>query len=134
MHYFRISSSEEMLFITGVLISILLVIITAYLLHIRKIYKFFERLNIPGPPPTFFFGNFIEIGKTKRISIAIKQWTEKYGPIFGYFQSHTPVLVISDPDILQDIFIKSFSNFHSRRGLPLILIQTMNTVCHHMIL
>jgi cytochrome P450 len=53
------------------------------------------------------------------MSISIKQWTEKYGRIFGYFEGHTPILVVSDPDILQDIFIKSFSNFHSRRTLPL---------------
>jgi cytochrome P450 len=66
-----------------------------------------------------FFGNFADLIKTKRLSISIKQWTEKYGRIFGYFEGHTPILVISDPDILQDIFIKSFSNFHSRRALPL---------------
>jgi hypothetical protein len=109
----------KMLLITGALISILLIIIVAYLWHIRKIYSFFDRLNIPGPPPTFFFGNFADLSKTKRKSISIKQWTEKYGRIFGYFEGHTPILVISDPDILQDIFIKSFSNFHSRRSLPL---------------
>jgi cytochrome P450 len=108
-----------MLLLTGVLISILLIIIVAYLWHIRKIYSFFERLNIPGPSPKLFFGNFIDIVKTKRVSIAINQWTEKYGRIYGYFEGHTPILVISDPDLLQDIFIKSFSNFHSRRGLPL---------------
>jgi cytochrome P450 len=108
-----------MFLLTGILISILLVIIVAYLWHIRKIYSFFDRLNIPGPSPTLFFGNFIDIVKTKRVSITIKQWTEKYGRVFGYFEGHTPILVISDPDILQDIFIKSFSNFHSRRGLPL---------------
>jgi thromboxane-A synthase len=108
-----------MLLLTSILISILLVVIAAYLWHIRKIYNFFNRLNIPGPPPTLFFGNFDDIAKTKRMSISIKQWTEKYGRIFGFFEGHTPVLVVSDPDVLQDIFIKSFSNFHSRRGLPL---------------
>jgi len=108
-----------MLLLTGILISILLVVIVAYLWHIRKIYNFFNRLNIPGPPPTFFFGNFADLAKTKRISVLIQQWTEKYGRVFGYFEGHTPILVVSDPDILQDIFIKSFSNFHSHRALPL---------------
>jgi thromboxane-A synthase len=108
-----------MLLLTGILISILLVVIATYLWNIRKIYNFFNRLNIPGPPPTFFFGNFDDIAKTKRLSISIKQWTEKYGRIFGYFEGHTPILVVSDPDVLQDILIKSFSNFHNRRDLPL---------------
>jgi cytochrome P450 len=53
------------------------------------------------------------------LSLTIQKWTEKYGRIFGYFEGHTPILVISDPDILQDVFIKSFSNFHSRRLFPL---------------
>jgi cytochrome P450 len=108
-----------MLLLTGILISILLVVVVAYLWHIRKIYNFFNQLNIPGPPPSLFFGNFADLAKTKRMSISIKQWTEKYGRIFGYFEGHTPILVVSDPDVLQDIFIKSFSNFHSRRALPL---------------
>ncbi|CAF1089703.1 unnamed protein product, partial [Rotaria sordida] len=73
------------------------------------------RLGIPGPPPRFFFGNFLDIIKTTRLSLKIQEWTKQYGEIFGYFEGHTPILVISDPDILQDIFIKSFSNFHSRR-------------------
>ena len=108
-----------MLLLTGILISILLVVIVTYLWHIRKNYTFFDRLNIPGPKPVLFLGSFLDIAKTQRLSISIKQWTEKYGRIFGYYEGHTPILVISDPDILQEIFIKSFSNFHSRRALPL---------------
>lgn len=108
-----------MLFLTGVLISIFVILIVTYLWYIRKDYRFFEQLNIPGPKPVFFLGNFLDIAKTKRVSISIKQWTEKYGRIFGYYEGHTPILVISDPDLLQEIFIKSFSNFHSRRSLPL---------------
>jgi hypothetical protein len=92
-----------MLLITGILIRILLVVIVAYLWHIRRIYIFFNRLNIPGPPPIFFFGNLADLAKTKRLIISIKQWTEKYGRIFGYFEGHTPILVVSDPDILQDL-------------------------------
>ncbi|CAF3916649.1 unnamed protein product, partial [Rotaria sp. Silwood1] len=56
--------------------------------------------------------------KTKRISSCIKEWTKKYGPVFGYFEGHTPILVVSDLNILQDMFIKAFSNFHSRREYP----------------
>lgn len=111
--------TTQMFLLTSVLISILGCLIVAYLWHIRQFYQFFRRLNIPGPPPTYFFGNFIEIAKNKRLSISLRQWTQQYGRIFGYFEGHKPTLVISDPDILQDIFIKSFSNFHSRRAFPL---------------
>src|ERR1700733_9616279 len=107
-----------MSFLTGILVALLFVIVVAYLWHIRKAYDFFIRLNIPGPPPILFFGNLLEIFKSRVPTIAIKQWTNKYGHIFGYFEGHTPILVISDPDVLQDVFIKSFSKFHSRREFP----------------
>ena len=108
-----------MLFLTGVLLAVFLVIIAAYLWYIRPAYEFFTQLNIPGPSPTLFFGNFLEVIKSRRLSLTIGKWTEKYGRIFGYFEGHTPILVVSDPDVLQDVFIKSFSNFHSRRLFPL---------------
>ncbi|CAF1203675.1 unnamed protein product [Rotaria sp. Silwood1] len=108
-----------MLLITSILLAVLFFVIIAYLFYIQQAYEFFKNLNIPGPPPILFFGNFLEVIKTRRLSLTIKNWTEKYGRIFGYFEGHTPILVISDPDILQDVFIKSFSNFHSRRTFPL---------------
>jgi cytochrome P450 len=109
-----------MSFLTGILIALLFIVVVVYLWHIRKVYDFFLRLNIPGPPPTFFFGNFLEIRKTRGASIAIKQWSDKYGHIFGYFEGRTPILVVSDPDVLQDVFVKSFSKFHSRRVSPIV--------------
>ena len=108
-----------MLVLTSVLLTLLLILIVTYLWHIRKAYDFFIKLNIPGPPPTLFFGNFLDIIRSKRLSLKIHEWTKKYGRIYGYYEGHTPILVVSDPDVLQDVFIKSFSNFHSRRLFPL---------------
>ncbi|CAF1457709.1 unnamed protein product [Rotaria sordida] len=104
--------------LTGILVGILLILIVSYGWHVHRAYSFFTRLNIPGPPPRFFFGNLLEIFETKRFSLKVQEWTKKYGRIFGYFEGHTPILVISDPDILQDVFIKSFSSFPSRRDFP----------------
>jgi cytochrome P450 len=115
-----------MFFLTGILVALLFIVIVAYLWQIRKVYDFFIRLNIPGPSPTLFFGNFLEITKTRGTSAAIKQWTDKYGHIFGYFEGHTPILVVSDPDVLQDVFVKSFSKFHSRRPSPFVDPQDKN--------
>ena len=108
-----------MFVLTGILLAILLILIVGYLWYIRSFYEFFSKLNTPGPPPVLFFGNLLDVFKDRRLSLNIQQWTKKYGRIFGYYEGHTPILVISDPDILQDIFIKSFSNFHSRRLFPL---------------
>ncbi|CAF4717501.1 unnamed protein product, partial [Rotaria sp. Silwood2] len=104
--------------LTSILIAIFIVLVALYLWHIHRTYSYFIRLGIPGPPTIFFFGNFIDFFKNKRISICIKEWTKQYGPVFGYFEGHTPILVVSDLNILQDMFIKAFSNFHSRREYP----------------
>lgn len=106
--------------LTVTLLALLIVVIVLYLWYIRRSYDFFKRLNIPGPPPILFFGNLLEIIRSGRRAHNVKQWTEKYGPIFGYYEGHTPVLVVSDPDVLQDVFVKSFSKFHSRRASPFV--------------
>jgi cytochrome P450 len=108
-----------MLLIVSTSLTFLLLAIVAYLWYIRSTYDYFTKLNIPGPSPMFFFGNMLDVIETKRLSLTIKKWTTKYGRIFGYYEGHTPLLVVSDPDVLQDVFIKSFSNFHSRRAFPL---------------
>ncbi|CAF0733080.1 unnamed protein product [Rotaria sordida] len=67
----------------------------------------------------FLLGNLPDFVRTKRISICIQNWTNQFGHIYGYFEGHTPILVVSNPDILHEIFIKYFSKFHSRRQFPL---------------
>ena len=99
--------------------TILFCLLATYLLHMKRCYNYFKRLGIKGPEPTFLFGNVSDFVRTKRISMSIRNWSEQYGRIYGYFEGHTPVLVVSDPDILDEIFIKHFSKFHSRRQFPL---------------
>ena len=113
-----------MLTLTALLFAVFLLLIVAYLWYIRRAYDFFEKLRIPGPSPVLFFGNFLEVVKSRRFASTLHKWTEQYGRIYGYFEGHTPILVVSDPDILQDVFIKSFSNFHSRDGSSLSKIRT----------
>ncbi|CAF0949332.1 unnamed protein product [Didymodactylos carnosus] len=105
--------------LTAILVAIFLILLVSYCIYINQAYDFFKKRNISGPKPIFFFGNFIEVIKTGRLTLCMKRWTERYGQIYGYFEGHTPILVCSDPDILQDIFIKQFSTFHTRRDLPL---------------
>jgi cytochrome P450 len=105
--------------LTFILLALLLLLLVIYLVHIYWCYSFFKRLGIDGPRPTFFLGNVADFARTKRISISIRNWTNQFGRIYGYFEGHTPVLVISDPNILDSIFLKYFSKFHSRRQFPL---------------
>lgn len=99
--------------------ALLAFVFSLYLLHVHRCYSFFRVQGIDGPRPRFFIGNLDDFTRTKRISISIHNWTRQFGRIFGYFEGHTPVLVVSHPDVLEEIFIKNFSKFHSRRQFPL---------------
>ncbi len=87
-----ISVEAGILLLTNILIVIPLVIIVAYLWHIRKIYRFFKRLHISGLSTILFFGNFLDFVKSRRLPLIIQKWTENYSHIFGYFEGHTPIL------------------------------------------
>ncbi|UJR37833.1 hypothetical protein I4U23_030523 [Adineta vaga] len=101
------------------LLTTFICLLAIYLIHIHRCYSFFKKYGIKGPQPTFLLGNLADFIRTKRISISIHNWTQQFGRIYGYFEGHTPIFVISDPDILHEIYIKNFSKFHSRRQFPL---------------
>ena len=101
------------------LLLILTCLLAIYFRHVQRCYTFFQKLGIDGPRPTFLLGNLGDFARTKRMSVSIQNWTRQFGRIYGYFEGHTPVLVVSNPDVLEEIFIKHFSKFHSRRQFPL---------------
>jgi cytochrome P450 len=100
----------------GGLISLLLY----YFWTLKGHYEYFVRRNIPGPPPKLFFGHYLSLWSTSSYNQQIQKWSKKYGPIYGIFQGTTPIYVVSDVDFLQEVFIKQFSIFHSRRNNVLV--------------
>uniref|UniRef100_A0A5S6QND9 Cytochrome P450 n=1 Tax=Trichuris muris TaxID=70415 RepID=A0A5S6QND9_TRIMR len=77
--------------------------------------QFWKKRGICGPEPELLYGNLRELrsGATKHETI--RKWTEKYGKVYGFMEGGIPVLVISDLEMLHDIFIKKFSSFHARK-------------------
>lgn len=43
-----------------------------------------------------------------------------FGKVFGYYEGVIPVLVVSDLDMLQEMFIKKFDCFYARKTTNLI--------------
>ena len=41
--------------------------------------------------------------------------TEKYGHVWGYMEGVRPTIVLSDVEMIKQIFIKEFSKFYSRK-------------------
>lgn len=85
-----------------------------YLVKIWTSYSFLDKKGIKTPPPKFIFGNTKEIFE-KQYSNCLKEWTKKYGKTYGYYQGHVPVIVTSDVEIINDVFVKKFSAHFSAR-------------------
>jgi cytochrome P450 len=54
----------------------------------------------------------------KRFSEALREWTQRLGKTYGYYEGHYPILVTSDSNMIQEVFIKQFSNFTGRKHVP----------------
>ncbi|XP_063958640.1 cytochrome P450 3A24-like isoform X2 [Lytechinus pictus] len=97
--------------IFGFTISLPLIGAIAALIAGQEIWNltYFWRKGIKCPRPLPLFGNILST--TKGFYLYMYNCKEKYGKIFGFYLFRRPVVVISDPDILKDILVKSFSKF-----------------------
>ncbi|CAF4437808.1 unnamed protein product, partial [Rotaria sp. Silwood2] len=55
------------------------------------------------------------IWSSNAYSRQLEKWTLQYGQIYGMFEGRNPVWVVSDIEFLQEVFIKQFGNFSSRK-------------------
>lgn len=85
--------------------------------HFTKYNNHWKVRNVPGPEPSFFFGNMKDLFLRRRAAGEIfkeiygKYPEEKY---LGIFTMRTPALLIKDADIIKDILIKDFDSFMER--------------------
>lgn len=79
-------------------------------------HQSFKKHGIRGPKPLFFSGNMFELNHNKEtMHIQVQeQWIKEYGDVVGYFIGSKRYLIISDVDVLQNIFIKNVGAFRNR--------------------
>ncbi|RNA25033.1 cytochrome p450 -like protein, partial [Brachionus plicatilis] len=53
-----------------------------------------------------------------KYSEVLMKWTKQLGKTFGYYQGHLPILVTSDLDMIQEVFVKQSKNFSARKRVP----------------
>ncbi|XP_054708508.1 cytochrome P450 3A5-like isoform X2 [Uloborus diversus] len=97
----------------SITVALLAVVIALWLTWRRRNFTYFKRHNIPGPPPSLLFGNFVEILKKGQLQCQ-KEWIEKYGRVLGYYFGIQPILLIAEPDLLRQIQQKDFHKFVNR--------------------
>lgn len=103
------------MFVTVTLLVTLAFFLVIFIWKLKSHYDYFKCRNIPGPPPTLFFGHYLTLWNTRSYSCQIQEWTRQYGSIYGLFEGTRPMYVVSDVEFLQEVFIKQFSSFDSRR-------------------
>uniref|UniRef100_A0A914UPM4 Cytochrome P450 monooxygenase n=1 Tax=Plectus sambesii TaxID=2011161 RepID=A0A914UPM4_9BILA len=84
--------------------------------HYVNVIKHWKLLGVPGPEPTLVWGNLKSLLNVDYPPpFQLRDWTRKYGKTYGIYEGSRRVLVTSDPDLLQDVFLKKFDHFHGRK-------------------
>ena len=106
---------------------------------------YWSRRGINGPAPRLFYGNWDGLDKMENPGVLqIAEWTkvskkvdiqntsgrfiskttgkwlsahllQKYGKVYGMYEGTRKVLVVSDLDMLQQLFLKKFEYFYGRK-------------------
>ncbi|GMR56367.1 hypothetical protein PMAYCL1PPCAC_26562, partial [Pristionchus mayeri] len=108
--------SAEMLGFAIALLALLFLIYKYY----SNVNAYWKKKGIPGPEPELFFGNMRDIWEYERPrSIVIRDWSKKYGKMYGFYEGVRKFLVVSDFEMLNEILVKKFDNFYARARFEL---------------
>lgn len=85
-------------------------------LYCKRKFDYFKSKGVPHKPPTFIFGNLLDILKSGQpIGQFIgRACNETDGPLFGFYIFTKPFVVIKDPQIIKNVLIKDFHVFSNR--------------------
>lgn len=84
-------------------------------LYYRHQFKFWGKRNVIHTKPEFIFGD-MKSAASYSIGIVFKNLYNKFKgePFFGSWIFFRPVLVVRDPELIKNIFVKDFMSFHDR--------------------
>ncbi|XP_071147587.1 cytochrome P450 3A41-like isoform X1 [Mytilus edulis] len=95
----------------GWVLTIIIILITLYLYSLWY-HSLWRRLGIPGPRPIPFLG--ILPSYKQGLAKTDLELVNTYGSVVGIYHGHLPVLLVSDPEMVKEIFIKEFSNYTNK--------------------
>ena len=94
--------------------SVLILLILSLYWWATRGFEILKKLNVPGPKPIPFFGNFLELRKYNGLHELHLDYIKKYGNVFALCLGGKPSLVVGDPELLKQILVKDFPNFQNR--------------------
>lgn len=108
-----------MMSVTVALLLLLTVLLAVLLTSRWWHFSYFKRIGIPGPKPNLIWGNLAEY-HSMDIYRVIGRWIKKYGDTFGFYDGDVPFIVTQDLDLIEEVCVRSFSNFTGRGGTMMI--------------
>ncbi|XP_064470459.1 cytochrome P450 3A6-like [Ornithodoros turicata] len=104
------------------LLIFLVTIISLLIWKVRKIFSYWEDKGIPHQGFWQYMRVVYELF-TKPLHVSVIDDYKKYGRLYGSYQDRDPCLVVAEPDLLREVYIKDFSSFvdrvHLRADEPL---------------
>ncbi|KAI3382234.1 hypothetical protein SNEBB_011421 [Seison nebaliae] len=106
--------------LTTILVTIIVALVVIHLTYYFRRRNSLTSIGLPFPAnSSFFFGSSLEI---KRLNVFrfLEKYTKQFGDAWSYASGPNNIIVLSDPDSVQEAFIKRSMEFNARVQYPLL--------------
>ncbi|XP_054161002.1 uncharacterized protein LOC128959081 [Oppia nitens] len=108
-----LSSAKRVVFDNWSFIYGLLAVVPLIYWYTIRNHGYWKKLGIKGPRPFPILGTTAYMTRTPRQLLAMK-WQKQYGKIYGGFDGNTPLLVVTQSELIKDVLVKDFNIFIDR--------------------
>uniref|UniRef100_A0A914I341 Cytochrome P450 n=1 Tax=Globodera rostochiensis TaxID=31243 RepID=A0A914I341_GLORO len=77
----------------------------------------------PGPVPLPLLGNGISLGRSKCHYAPFQQWSREFGPIYTIWLGEAPVVVVTDFELMRDLFVKDGNAYAGRHFMVKLMAE-----------
>ena len=89
-------------------------VVLIYWQGLRRYNSILGGSPLPGPKPWPWIGNLVDIFKYGGIHKMLLKYFYKYGRVYKTCFGRTPIIVVTDPEIVKQITVKDFWKFPNR--------------------